>query len=157
MRTGSPTPVRDANERSKLLDRSEGGEHVVYGAEQAERVERRRQSSSYAVVNTGSTSGVGAAVIPGISVDEIGEPPIPCAQNSLLKERIGYMHSWFIRTFGPRGKGVSHQELEEADELLRSSNSVDPRLLLVIVRLTIVPPTHSALGRTGYPCIWCQF
>ena len=86
-----------------MLDRSEGGEHVVYGAEQAERVERRRQSSSYAVVNTGSTSGVGAAVIPGINVDEIGESPIPCAQNQnpLLKERIGYMHSWFIRTFGP--------------------------------------------------------
>ena len=78
MRTGSPTPVRDVNERSKLLDRSEGGEYVGYGAEQAERIERRRRSSGYAVVNTEPTSGAGSTTIPGINDDDVGESRLFC-------------------------------------------------------------------------------
>ena len=69
-RTGSPTPIRHVDERSKLLDHSEDSEFVEYGAEQVERVERRRRSSSYAVVNTGASSGVG---IRGLSDDGVGE------------------------------------------------------------------------------------
>ena len=69
-RTGSPTPVRHTDERSRLLDRSEDDEYVGYGVEQAERAERRRRSSSYAVVDTGVSSGVG---VPGLSDNGVGE------------------------------------------------------------------------------------
>lgn len=43
----------------------------------------------------------------------------------LLKERIGCMRSRFTKTFGARGQGVPYKELEEANELLCSWNSVD--------------------------------
>jgi len=72
-RTRSPTPIRPVDERSKLLDRSRGGEYAEYGVEQAERAERRRRLSSYAVVNTGSTSGVGSVTIPGLNDGDAGE------------------------------------------------------------------------------------
>ena len=74
MRTGSPAPVQHVNERSRLLDRSGDSGHIEYGAEQAERAERRRRSSSYAVINTETSSGVGVAGIRGLSNDDdVGE------------------------------------------------------------------------------------
>jgi len=64
------SPARRVNERSKLLKRSEDD---GYGAEQAERVERRRKSSSYAVINTAMVSGEGSGAVPGVGDDDIGE------------------------------------------------------------------------------------
>ena len=72
MRTASPAPARRVDERSRLLERSEEDDEYEYGTRQAERVERRRRSSSYAVVNTGSTSGVGSATIPRLNHDDAG-------------------------------------------------------------------------------------
>ena len=73
-RTGSPTPIQHVDERSRLLDRSEDNGYVEYGVEQAERVERRRRSSSYAVVSTATGSGVGPVGIRGlINDDDVGE------------------------------------------------------------------------------------
>jgi len=70
-RTRSPTPIRHVDERSRLLDRSGDNE---YGVKQAERVERRRGSSSYAVVSTAGGSGVGPAGIRGLNNDDdVGE------------------------------------------------------------------------------------
>lgn len=71
-RTGSPTPARHVDERSKLLNRSEGDDYVGYSADQAERVERRRRTSSYTVINTTTTSGVGSAIVPGANDDDVG-------------------------------------------------------------------------------------
>lgn len=68
-RMGSPTPARRADERSRLLDRSEDSGYTQYGTEQAERVERRRRSSSYAVINTGTSSAVD---IHGLNGNDIG-------------------------------------------------------------------------------------
>lgn len=69
-RMDSPNPVRRVNERSKLLDRSGDDGYVEYGVEQAERADRRRRSSSYAVVNTGTTSGAGSVAVPGLNDDD---------------------------------------------------------------------------------------
>ena len=69
-RTGSPAPIRNVNERSRLLERSGDNGHVEYGVEQAERVERRRRSSSYAVIDTGTSSGVGPTGIRGLAGDD---------------------------------------------------------------------------------------
>jgi len=74
-RTRSPTPIRPVDERSKLLDRSRSGEYAEYGVVQAERAERKRRSSSYAVINTGSTSGVGSVTIAGLNDEDVGELP----------------------------------------------------------------------------------
>lgn len=76
-RTGSPAPARRADERTKLLDHSEDDEYVEYGVEQVGRVERRRGSSTYAVINTGTSSGVGPAAIPGLDDDVVGEFSYP--------------------------------------------------------------------------------
>jgi len=72
-RTDSPAPARRASERSKLLNRSEDDGYVRYGAEQAERVERRRRSSSYAVINTGVPPGEGSGTTTGVDGDDVGE------------------------------------------------------------------------------------
>ena len=80
-RTDSPAPARHVDERSKLLDRSGDGGHVGYGVEQAERVERRKRSSSYAVINTGSSSGVGSVGIRELSDDDVGEFAIVLASS----------------------------------------------------------------------------
>ena len=59
---------------------------------------------------------------------------------SFLKEHIWYMYSWFTRTPDAQRQGTSHQELEKTSELLRSCNSLGPRLFLVLVRIV---PVHS--------------
>jgi len=65
------------------LGRSEDDEYVEYGVEQAERVERRGRSSTYAVINTGSSSGIGSVDIRELNGDDVGEfavilaPPPP--------------------------------------------------------------------------------
>ena len=136
-RTDSPAPARRVNERSRLLDHSEGNEHVGYGVEQAERVERRRRSSSYAVVDTGVSSGVGPAGLVGD--DDAGTFSVFSSlpfRRSLLNGHIGYLCSRPTRTFEARGERTLDRELEEANEILRSCHSLDPWLLLVIVRIT---------------------
>lgn len=57
------------------MDHSEDNERVDYGVEQAERAERRRRSSSYAVVDTGVSSGVGPAGLRGLvgGDDDVGK------------------------------------------------------------------------------------
>ena len=72
-RKDSPAPARRVNERSKLLKRSEDDGYGGYSAEQAERVERRRRSSSYAVINTAAVSGEGSGAVHGTGDDDIGE------------------------------------------------------------------------------------
>jgi len=60
------------------------------------------------------------------------------------------MRSRFTKTFGSRGQRVSHKELEEANELLCSCNSVDPCLFLVLVRVTLLflrPPSLASRAR----------
>jgi len=76
-RTDSPAPARRANERSKLLKRSEDDGYVGYGVEHAERVERRRRSSSYAVINHATVLGEGSGTIPGVDGDDAGELSVP--------------------------------------------------------------------------------
>lgn len=47
------------------------------------------------------------------------------------------MRSGCTRTFEARGEGASSQTLEETNELLRPCNSMDPWLLLVLVRIAL--------------------
>lgn len=67
-RTGTPVPSRHVDERSRLLDRSLGDGFVEYSAEQA--VDRRRPST-YTVIGTGSTSGVGSSAVPRTNGDGV--------------------------------------------------------------------------------------
>lgn len=68
---------------------------------------------------------------------------------SFLKEHIWYMYSWFTRTTDAQRQGTSHQELEKTSELLRSCNSLGPRLFLVLVRIVPVHPTPLCGGENG--------
>jgi len=54
---------------------------------------------------------------------------------SLLNGHVGHLCSRPTRTFEARGERTLNRELEEADEILRSCHSLDPWLLLVIVRI----------------------
>ena len=74
-RTGTPVPGRHVDERSRLLDRSSGDGFVEYSAEQ---VVDRRRPSTYTVIGTGSTSGVGSSSVPRTNGDGVGEFSISC-------------------------------------------------------------------------------
>ena len=75
MRTGTPTPTRHVDERSKLLDHSGDDVFVEYNAERT--VERRRQPSTYSVINTGTTSRVNPDAVPRLNDDDDdGEPNV---------------------------------------------------------------------------------
>jgi hypothetical protein len=50
-----------------------------------------------------------------------------------------YVHSWFTTTTEGRGQRTHFQELDEANQLLRPRNSLDPWLLLVLVRIARLP------------------
>lgn len=76
MRTGTSTPARHADERSRLLDRSGDDVFVEYNAEEA--VERRKRPSTYSVINTGTTSRVGSDSVPRVNDDGAGEPSVSC-------------------------------------------------------------------------------
>lgn len=73
MRTGTATPIRHVDERSRLLGRSGDDVFVEYNAEQT--VERRRQPSTYSVINTGITSRLDPSTIPR-SNDGVCEPSV---------------------------------------------------------------------------------
>lgn len=74
MRIGTPTPIRNADERSRLLDRSGVDVFVEFNAEQP--VERRRRPSTYSVINTGTTPRVGSDAVPRSNDDDVGEPSV---------------------------------------------------------------------------------
>ena len=84
LRTGTHTPIRQADERSKLLDRSADDFFAGYGAEQA--IERRRKTSTYSVINTGTTSGAGLNAVHRSNGDGVGEPSV----SFLLRSAIRY-------------------------------------------------------------------
>lgn len=98
MRTGTPTPIRHVDERSRLLDRSGDDVFVEYRAEQA--VERRRKPSTYSVINTGTTSRAGSGAFPTSTDEAVGELSflIFAPSHSLLKEHIGHARSWTCET-----------------------------------------------------------
>jgi hypothetical protein len=76
IRTGTPTPNRHVDERSRLLDRSADDVFVEYNAERA--VERRRRPSTYSVINT--TPRMRPDAVLRSNDDGVGELPDFCAQ-----------------------------------------------------------------------------